>query len=324
MDTLINKYKKDELTAEELVELKKLANSMTDEEIERQIHTSWMGDDIDTSSVDDSVEKRMKKNIESIISKKCSRISLLMRWSRIAAAILLPVSILCAIYFYRESNLILSQKMLVTTGKAERASITLPDGTSVSLNAESTLEYCIKSYNKKERKINFSGEGYFQVFHNEKIPFLINAKGLQVKVLGTVFNLSVREKNATAELALEEGCVLLLSTRNNQNVVLQKNQKAILNHSTGDITVIADKNISDVSAWMRGDMVFRNTELSQVIRSIEENYNMTIQVDCKRCLSDSFTGTLPVNDLNEALEVLEHIYHLKAVITGKEIVIKSN
>jgi ferric-dicitrate binding protein FerR (iron transport regulator) len=324
MNNLIDKYRKDGLTAEELSELKKLANSMTDEEIERKIYTSWTDDGVDTSFVDDSVEERMKNNIDAIIGRRRSRISLLMRWSRIAAAILLPISILLTIYFYRESNLILSQEMFVTTDKAERASITLPDGTIVSLNAESVLEYSPKNYNKKERKINFSGEGYFQVFHNEKIPFFINAKGLQVKVLGTVFNLSVREKDATAVLSLEEGSVSLLSTRNNQNVVLQKNQKAILNHSTGDITVITDENISDVSAWRRGDMVFRNTELSQVIRSIEENYNMTIQVDCKGCLSDPFTGTLPVNNLNEALEVVEHSYHLKAVINGKEITIKSN
>ncbi|GHS91563.1 hypothetical protein FACS1894174_07040 [Bacteroidia bacterium] len=60
--------------------------------------------------------------------------------------------------------------MIVTTGKAERASITLPDGTVVALNTESQLEYHPKSYNKKERKINFSGEGYFQVYHNKEIP----------------------------------------------------------------------------------------------------------------------------------------------------------
>lgn len=324
MDNLIDKYRKDKLTPVELTELKKRTDSMTDEDIERQIHTGWQNDDIDVSSVDDSVEERIKSNIDAVIGRKRSQIPLLTRWWQIAAAVLLPISILSAVYFYRESNLILSEEMFVTTGKTERASITLPDGTVVSLNSESTLGYHPKAYNKKERKINFSGEGYFQVFHNEEIPFLINAKGLQVKVLGTVFNLSVREKEATAELALEEGSVSLLSTRNNRNVVLLKNQKAILNHSTGDITVITDENISDISAWRRGDMVFRNTELSQVIHAIEENYNMIIKVDCKQRLSDSFTGTLPVNDLNEALEVIEHSYHLKATLTGREIVITGN
>jgi ferric-dicitrate binding protein FerR (iron transport regulator) len=323
MENLIDKYRKDELKPEELSKLKKNVDAMSGEEIEQQIHASWLQGDIDTSAVDDSLMAKMKNNIDTAIGRKSSALSLLIRWSQIAAAILLPISILFAVYFYRENNSILSEEMFVTTGKTERASITLPDGTVVSLNVESKLGYLPKSYNKKERKINFSGEGYFQVSRNKEIPFLVNAKGLQVKVLGTVFNLSVREKNDTAELALEEGSVLLLSTRNTQNVVLLKNQKAILNQLTGEITVITDEHIKDVSAWQRGDMVFRNTELSQVIRTIEEYYNMTIKMDCKECLPDRFTGTLPANNLNETLEVIEHSYHLKTEIKGKEIIMKS-
>jgi len=322
MNNLIDKYRNDDLSSKELSELKKDIIAMPEEDLERQLYAGWMNDDIDSSSVDDDTIDKLKSNIDTITGKKRSGLSLFVRWSQIAAAVLLPISILFSIYFYRENSLVLSDEMSIITGKAERASITLPDGTTVSLNAESILKYHPKGYNKKERKINFSGEGYFQVSQNKKVPFFIHAKGLQVEVLGTVFNLSVREKDTTAELALEEGCVSLLSTRNNQNVVLQKNQKAILNQLTGDITVITDENISDMSAWRRGDVVFRNTELSQVIRAIEENYNMSVKIDCKECLSDRFTGTLPVNDLNEALEIIEHSYHLRAVINGKEIVMK--
>ena len=69
-------------------------------------------------------------------------------------------------------------------------------------------------------------------------------------------------------------------------------------------------------------MIFRNTELLEVIRAIEENYNVKIQVDCKDCLSDLFTGTLPANNLNEVLEIIERSYHLKSIITGKKIHLK--
>jgi ferric-dicitrate binding protein FerR (iron transport regulator) len=318
MNHLIDKYRKDELSIEELSELKKRTAVMTDEEIEQQLRTNWLNDETDTSFIDDDIERRMKRNIDAQI-KRHSQISWPTRWSRIAATILLPLSILCTVYFYRESHRVFSQEIVVSTAKAERASITLPDGTLVSLNAESTLEYHPKDYNTKERKINFSGEGYFQVFRNEKVPFFINAKGLQVKVLGTVFNLSVREKDATAVLSLEEGSVSLLSTQNHQQAVLQEHQKAILNHLTGEITIVADAYIGDLSAWRRGDMVFRNTEPARVIRDMEESYNRIIQIDCKDCLSDPFTGTLPVNDLNEALEVLEHTYHIRLSSTEKKL-----
>ena len=151
---------------------------------------------------------------------------------------------------------------------------------------------------------------------------MVNARGILVEVLGTTFNLFVRDKKDFAELALEEGSVMLLSTVSNKKVILRPHQIAKLNHLTGDILVIDDNCIQDKSAWRRGDMIFRNTELLEVIRAIEENYNVKIQVDCKDCLSDLFTGTLPANNLNEVLEIIERSYHLKSIITGKKIHLK--
>jgi ferric-dicitrate binding protein FerR (iron transport regulator) len=326
MDHLINKYKKNELSPDELAELRKELDSMTDEEVGRQLYADWLADDQDISFIDDNRVTKMKNYIDVVTCRSEKRLWLrsLTRWLQIAATILLPVSILFTIYFYHESNLILDKEILVTTGKTERASVTLPDGTLISLNIESTLKYCPRNYNKNERMINFSGEGYFQVFHNEKVPFFIQVKGMQVKVLGTVFNLSVREKGTTAELALEEGCVSLLSTRNNRTITLYKNQKAVLDQRTGHITVITDENTKNISAWRHGNMIFRNAELSQVVRMIEEYYDVAIKIDCKECFSDRFSGTLPVDNLNEALEILEYTYHLKAVKETKEIVMKSN
>ena len=324
MKELIDKYRKDGLTPKELSKLRKKAGTMTDSEIEKYISDFWFNDSIDTSLVSYELIEKKKKDIDTVIDRKQFDLSKLIRWSQVAAAILLPVFIFFSVYSYRENRLIISEEMIVTTGKAERAGITLPDGSIVSLNSESRLGYLPKSYNKKERAISFSGEGHFQIFHNESTPFFINAKGLQVKVLGTTFNLFVREMSGTAVLSLEEGRVLLVSTRSNKNVILQKNQKAILEHSTGDITVITEENIQDVSAWRRGDMIFRNMELSQIIRIIEENYNVTIKANCEDYLSDLFTGTLPINDLNEALEIIEYSYHLKAIIKGKEITIEAN
>lgn len=325
MDSLINKYRKDKLTPEELSELRKKLDTLSDVELEEEMYAVWLNEKIDTSFVDDNVMNRIKENVHSnAIEKKRSGLHILFRWTQLAAVILLPVFILFSIYQYRENHLILSEEMIISTGKGERASIGLPEGSTVVLNSESRLGYLPKDYNKKERKINFSGEGYFQIHPDKKVPFFLKAKGLQVKVLGTTFNLSVRETATTAELALEEGSVMLSSMLSKKNVILQKNQKAILDHATGNITVIPAGDLSDVSAWRRGDMVFRNTELSQVLRTIEENYNVVIAIDRKSCLTDAFTGILPINDLNEVLEVIEQSYHLKAVKTGREIVLKSN
>ena len=101
------------------------------------------------------------------------------------------------------------------------------------------------------------------------------------------------------------------------------NQKAVLDQQTGEIKVIIAENIKNESAWRRSDIVFRNTPLSQIIIAIEENYNINVKVNCKNCLDDKFTGTLPLNDLNEVLEVIEKSYHLKTEIIDKEILLSN-
>lgn len=324
MNNLNAKYRKDHLSSGELLELREKVNATPDSEIEQQMYDSWINDDIDTAFVEDKRMNRIKKKIDLFTGKKRPVFPLIIRWGQIAAAVLLPVFILLTAYLYRENNTMISEEMIVSTEKGERAGITLPDGTVVYLNSNSRLGYTPKKYNKKERKINFGGEGFFQVYRNKEIPFLIDAKGLQVKVLGTTFNLSVRKRNNTAELTLEEGSVLLTSTKSNKNVTLRPDEKAILDQLTGEITVISESNIKNSSAWRRGDMTFRNTHLSDIINMIEENYNVSIEVPCKDLLNDGFTGTLPLSDLNEALEVIEKSYHLKAEITGKKIVLKNN
>lgn len=322
MNNLIEKYRIDKLSPEDLSELKGYVNSMGNQDLEKLILDDWLYGEVDTSSIDDKQLQKIKGKIDQEIGKKSNRFSLVIRWGQIASAILLPVFIISNFYLYRENTILLSKEIVIETGLGERASVTLPDGSTASLNSESRLVYHPKDYNKSERSIHFGGEGYFQVKHDIDIPFFINAQGLQVKVVGTKFNLLVRETDRTAELALEEGRVLLLSTNTKKQVILNENQKAILDYSTGNITVIYDDQIKDISAWRHGDMIFRNTPLAQVIRMIEDNYNVHIKINSNNYLDDPFTSTLPINNLNEVLEVLEHSYHLKAVINGKEIILK--
>lgn len=323
MDNLRHKYRKDEVSPEDLYELRRQVNAMSDREIEQQMHDDWLNDDIDISQIEDERMNRIKEKIDIATRNERIGLSLFIRWSQIAAAILLPVFILLSFYLYHQNNLIISEEIIVSTSKGERASITLPDGTLVSLNSESRLGYRTKDYNKKERKISFNGEGYFQVQKNKEVPFQIAAKGLEVKVLGTTFNLLVREKHNTAELTLEEGSVQLLSIKTNKSVILEPSQKAILDQQTGQITIVTGNDTEYSSAWRRGDMVFRNSSLPDVVQSIEENYNVTIRIDCVNYMEDTFTGTLPLTDLNEVLEVLELSYNVRATIVGREIHLKN-
>lgn len=321
MKELASKYRKDKLSPAELQELRNKVNSMSDHEIEQEMYNTWMEEEVDDRAVHSERMGKIKERIEKDIKEEKSGSFRLIRIAQIAAAILLPVFMVLSGYLYYENRQIATEEMIVSTARGERASVTLPDGTTVSLNSESRLGYFPKAYNKEERKINFNGEGYFQVCKNQKVPFIIDAKGLQVKVLGTTFSLLARKEHTTAELVLEEGSVCLSATKSHKNVILRPKQKAVLDQSTGDIQVIADDDIKNIAAWRQGNMVFRNTELSEVIHTIEKNYNVTIKIIAKNNPTDNFTGTLPLTNLNEVLEVIEKSYHLKAQIKGTEIIL---
>lgn len=318
---LEQKYRQDRLTPNELNELRAKVNSTSDELLEEAICNEWMHDDIDISSVDMQRMDRLKRSIDKKINKKLFVYFKFFKWIQVAAIILLPISIAAIWYLYKENSQLSSEEMVVATGIGEHAKITLPDGTDVNLNAESKLCYIPKAYNKKERQIRFNGEGYFQVRKDKQRPFLINAQGLNVRVLGTKFNLLARKKDASAVLSLQEGSVLFSSLLTGMNVILKPNQKAILNQSTGIIIVKKEENFQDVIAWRRKELVFRNAPLRSVINSIEKNYNIKIRIKTKAYLKDLFTGTLPNSNINEDLEILEKSYHFKSIMTSQEVLI---
>ena len=322
MNDLDLKFRNNKISVAELEQLRMQIKSMSDSELETFLSNSWLSD-VDTSAVKDERMDRIKALIDNKIKKNDKKAIPLIRIAQVAAAILILFFISSTVYLYYENNQLSSEALIVSTGKNERANITLPDGTLVSLNFESELSYSPKLYNKKERKINFSGEGYFQVHKDVERTFIIGAKGMEVRVLGTVFNLSVRNSLNTAELSLENGSVSLQSVITSKKVILKPSQKAILNQLTGEIMVVDEKNIQDISAWRIGDMVFRNTSLQNVIQTIENSYNVNITVNCDSCFNDTFTGTMPISDLNEVLEIIEQSYSIKAYIEGKDIVLEN-
>ena len=157
---------------------------------------------------------------------------------------------------------------------------------------------------------------YFQVAKNPSSPFTVDAKGLQVAVLGTVFNLRARPHDATAELLLEEGSVRFVSLKTGQSVVLSPRQKAILYREPGTLAVDGGSDAVDASAWKRGELVFRNVPLGEVLQTLEEVYGMTFVMEAggEAYREDLFTGVLSRTDINEALEVIERSYHLTATL----------
>lgn len=321
MNTFEQKYRQNELSPEEFAKWKEEVNAATDEELASSMRNVWIDEDFDLSNIEDIRIIKIKQSIDSIIRKQTSKsLSLSTIW-KIAATILLPIFMLSTLYLYKENKKQVAEEMIVSTADGERANITLPDGSQISLNEKSRLCYTPKTFNKENRNIQFDGEGYFKISKDKEHPFSIDAQGLKIKVLGTKFNLLARSMITSAELLLEEGKVSFTSLITHKCVFIKSNQKAILDKTTGMIKIIENTDIQKATAWQRKEMVFRNNSLAYVIKAIEKAYNVQINTTYKDSISDLFTGTIPSSNLNEALQVLEKSYHLKGSIKGNNIIL---
>lgn len=319
MDKFEEKYRNNNLTPDELKRLREEVNAMSDDRLEESLREAWAS--AEASSADVRRLDELKERIDRQIFSSVRSVPLYQRMLRIAAAVLLPLFMIATVYLYQENTVLATKEFVASTGKGEQVTISLPDGTQVTLNAESRLSYNLSDYNSDARRVTFDGEGYFRVAKNAASPFSIEAKGLVVSVLGTTFNLRARSSDPTAELSLEEGSVRFLSLKTGQHVVLSPNQKAILDQSRGILVVEENRHVTDASAWRRGELVFRNVPFKEVLEEISKAYRMPVMMENRdeALQDDLFTGVLSRTNINEVLEVIERSYHLKAVLKDGQI-----
>lgn len=309
MENLEDKYRKSRLTGNELQTLREQINSEDEDTTAQRMYEIWMSEE-KYAQADASDLKDIKQKVNMKIGFKKTPVQYLNLCLRIAAVILIPVLLVSTIFLYNKVNTQLASKELtISTGIGEKAQMSLPDGTQVSLNGGTKIHYSADLFNKTARQITFEGEAYFNVAKNKKCPFIINTQYLKIEVVGTKFNLLARPHDKTAEIALDEGIVNLTSIRLKKQITLDPGYKATLDYETGQFTVAKDI-MKQSSVWRHHQLIFTKTSLYNVINTLEKNYNVKISVDSDLSKEDLFTGTITSSNLNEALEILSKTYHL--------------
>jgi ferric-dicitrate binding protein FerR (iron transport regulator) len=182
-----------------------------------------------------------------------------------------------------------------------QAKIILPDGTIAWLNSGSTLKYS-NLYGKKNREVLLSGEGYFEVTKDKSKPFFVHTNNIQVKVLGTVFNVRSYMNDRTVEVNLLEGKVdvSMLDNNSSKKLILIPNEKMIYNKNTK--TMYSCKADAAKSAqWTIGKLCFVNSSLKDISKDLERKYNVKIILESDRVKNEIFSGSL---DLNQPLKFI--------------------
>ena len=165
--------------------------------------------------------------------------------------------------------------MLEFRGGADgKAEYLLPDGSRVSLNANTVLIYP-ESFSKKERRVSLSGEAYFEIRHDDAKPFLISAAGVEIEVLGTTFNVKANPGDPFIETVLVAGKVRISRmnpvTRKSQSVILTPNHKAVF--IAEEEKFILDKvDVYSAITWRSATLSFDNELLADAVRKLEDRY----------------------------------------------------
>lgn len=165
----------------------------------------------------------------------------------------------------------------VETPLGSRTKLYLPDGTLVWLNAGSRMTYS-QGFGVDNRKVELEGEGYFEVQRNEKLPFFVKTKDLQLQVLGTKFNFRDYPEDHEVVVSLLEGKVGLSNLlKKEKEAFLAPDERAILNKANGLMTV-ETVTASNASQWTDGYLFFDEELLPDIVKELERSYNVNIHI----------------------------------------------
>lgn len=163
----------------------------------------------------------------------------------------------------------------LATASGGQTMIVLSDGSKVWLNAASSIRFPA-TFSGKERRVEMTGEAYFEIAHNQSVPFLVNVRGAAIKVLGTHFNVMAYDNEVTWSATLLEGGIMV--AKGNQSSLLRPGQQAQLEGVNGSdkIRVLKQVDTSQVMAWKNGEFQFDVADITSVMRQLERWYGIEV------------------------------------------------
>ena len=193
-------------------------------------------------------------------------------------------------------------------------SLELADGTRVWLNTESKLRYPV-AFTGKERKVEMEGEVYFEVAKNREKPFVVTVNGVDIRVLGTSFNVSAYQEDVVTTLVTGK---VLLTTYDRKCMELLPNEQGIVDPQ-GDIRK-EQVDVALYTAWKDGNFVFRKQSLEHIMEIVERWYDLKVTFEDEWCKQVSFSGNVErYDDFSKLAEMLEATGSVKFRIKNNEI-----
>ncbi len=264
----------------------------------------------------------------------------------IAVALVLPFAVT---QYFSGKNHIANRKFEVVAPKGSRSIVSLPDGTRIWLNSESRLTYP-ERFEGKTREVYLEGEGYFMVSKDRKHPFIVRTSDINVKVLGTTFNVKSYPSENTIQTTLVEGSVIIENnkkgTANSEIIRLKPNQQAIyvrqfgisakkpsapapklvkqtrpVSDSIKQVSINKSVNMEAVTSWKDNKLYFDDESFQTIADKLERRFGVSIYFTDNEIVKFRFSGRFDQISIEEALAALKFASAFQYTIEKEKIYI---
>lgn len=309
MHILITKYFEGEITAAERKSLFSMIQA--DEELRKDFSSvqnlyalsSWLPNENDEFEAVDKLAAFKQTHCR----KKRYPIHIIKHAAGYAAAICITILSTWMVMNDREPAEEMVTYEEFTTPSGQRAMVKLHDGTTVWLNARSTLRYP-NHFAREERKVELDGEAFFDVEHNEHKPFVVSTEKLDIKVLGTKFNVFAYKGREEFNTALLEGSVKVYERMNEEKALFMNPNECV--ELKDNKLVKRPMGNTDFLLWKEGIYAFDDVPFEDIIKKFELYYDIVITVNNSKLMKYKFSGKFRQRDgVESVLRTLRKVYY---------------
>lgn len=302
------------ISKEELEELYALL-SENENTIDPQMAETWKNLPLDENEI--NLNKEIEET-QRLVAKRTGRVRSLKWWTGVAAGFLVLIFALIALNRDRPTA-------FYSTGFGERETILLPDGSSVVLNANSTLTWDNAWEKTNLRQVNLTGEAFFEVTHlDQNQKFRVSTPDLNIEVLGTSFN--VLNRNTNTEVFLREGKVKLGfegDKSRKDTLIMVPGQKISYSKTVDQIINDTDNDPEKEASWANGVLYFEDKSVAEILEEVSQVYGIEYSIPDAELAQKKMNFGVPYSDWETTREAFELTMGLKMIrVNGKYIVQK--
>jgi ferric-dicitrate binding protein FerR (iron transport regulator) len=261
-------------------------------------------------------------NMLAVINKRI-RIKKTRRIYWQVAAALIPLILVVGLTIRLNSQVNLFGKTVyseVYVPKGKQEHIIFQDGSEAYLNSDTRLRYPRK-FGLSKREIFLQGEGYFNIATNKRRPFIVRINNTDVTVLGTSFNVHAFKEDNEMKILLDKGSIVFNTPQNSYQIL--PGQQAVYDVLTGKCVIDYVDKPYEVSVWKDNIVLFRDTPLADVIKTLNRRYNVEFAILNPKALTYTYTLTTNQTSLENIVKELEKIAPVKFSIRKDNSIIVS-